>query len=1178
MSESGEPPFAALFDDQLRSGGSAPAASSAGNPLAGTLQLLHEVLRLSSPTVQPTAEPDLDVLNSAFLSERVLGLPSRFQIQKLLGKGGFGIVFLAKDELLQREVAIKIPRSSAGLTDDLQARFLRESRAASRLNHQNIVRVLDSGETQEATYQISEYVKGERLRDLLNRKEPISEQQAADFIRQLADAIQHAHERKVLHRDIKPENILLEAINAEGSSQWASNDSQSSRIIPRLTDFGLARLIDEDTTVSRSGVLIGTPKYMSPEQLKGDIAAHRESTDIYSLGVVLYEILTGAVPFPEASTFYARLSVIDSPVISPRSLRPELSKDLESICLKCLEVRRERRYANASDLRDDLIRFLDGRPILARPRAMTERITTWILRHQIFTTAASLILVLGFCIIGLMWRHSIISDQQNKRLTASLQEEQLQRALAAELKLAADQSRAEAVRGKEEYQEFWWASRIREAYGMWEKRQFAETSRVLKHMLELNPQAADRLEWSLLKQELDSHFFDIDRLDFPVREIRAIPGTDRVVVVGDSGRITIVDARTQKIVQVIETNLPQIHALAISADASLMAVGGTILDNGRSYPQIYRLQTGKLERTFEEQKTTIESILFNHDASQLIVACRYEPIKMIDLATGKTRTLPGNRRNQWIDITTDGDWLVTQETTTSLLITSLKETSEPRRITTPAIFYFAAIIPGTHVLAVARYHEPQIDLIDLTSGIVLAVLKCHSDEFSAVGVSPDGRRIFAAFEDGSLASFLLSTEFLQAIDNPSTSQIFPGDSPHAVVPQQEITDICAIANDSVTSIHCVSNGVYFAARDGAIGAVYDDQIDRLKQKFAEGWILTGLGAEGRSILAARNNGSLIESSCTNRDSVQATKSSQPTQGTDSPNQKLETALPAVTGHRVRLFPSETEEHAKGKMSLDSFVAAMQLGHDKKTLALGDIEGNVSVYNLETNISHPAYANSSSDSIGYIRSIAISEDSRRLAWVGLESVLNITGTATGSTTTKLKLPASGLSVTFSPDQMLIAVGGRFDGLQIFDAKNLTSLPTVPRVGDVTSLTYAQDSRTIFSGHKDGTIRYERFEDHNIHVVRAHTGQVMSILLLEEFNLGLSIDEDSDIALWYISDGTFIGRLFTTGLPRKKNGRRTARLVVKQNGRQRTLQTVIEVPRYYILEYQLLPPNSSSVQVD
>jgi WD40 repeat protein len=197
---------------------------------------------------------------------------------------------------------------------------------------------------------------------------------------------------------------------------------------------------------------------------------------------------------------------------------------------------------------------------------------------------------------------------------------------------------------------------------------------------------------------------------------------------------------------------------------------------------------------------------------------------------------------------------------------------------------------------------------------------------------------------------------------------------------------------------------------------------------------------------------------------------------------------------------------------------------------------------------------------------------------LESVLNITGTAAGSTTTKLKLPASGLSVTSSPDQTLVAVGGRFDGLQIFDAKTLTSLPTVPRVGDVTSLTYAQDCKTIFSGHKDGTIRYERFDDHNVHVIRAHTGQVMSILLLEEFNLGLSIDEDSDIAIWYISDGTLIGRLFTTGLSRKKNGRRTARLVLKQNGRQRTLQTVIEVPRYYILEYQLLPPNSFSVQVD
>ena len=213
----------------------------------------------------------------------------RFRVIRRLGSGGFGVVFLAEDPVLRRQVAIKMPLASIFQSQELHDRFLRECRAAAMLNHSGIVRVLESGDIQGIPYQVAEFVNGERLSDLLKRQRP-TVQSAAKIVRSLADAVQHAHGHGVLHRDIKPDNILLQrsdgaawaattegALKFNGSTETVSEVQSGTQTtipadpVPRITDFGLARLADDDSALSRSGMLVGTPKYMSPEQLRGKV-------------------------------------------------------------------------------------------------------------------------------------------------------------------------------------------------------------------------------------------------------------------------------------------------------------------------------------------------------------------------------------------------------------------------------------------------------------------------------------------------------------------------------------------------------------------------------------------------------------------------------------------------------------------------------------------------------------------------------------------------------------------------------------------------------------------------------------------------------------------------------------------------------------------------------------------
>ncbi len=308
----------------------------------------------------------LDLARAARTRPAKLG---RFEFQGEIGSGSYGTVFRARDPQLDRTVAIKILRTGRlGDKEDLD-RFLREARSFAQLKHPGIVTLYEIGQEEGQYYLVEEFVQGTTLAARMEAG-LIPFRESAEKLAQVCDALQVAHSQGIIHRDIKPANILLDA---EGR--------------PHLTDFGLAKLENDEKPMTHSGDILGTPAYMSPEQARGQALHVDARTDVYSLGVVLYELLTRERPF-QGNRRMLILQVLEDEPRAPRQLSDKIPRDLETICLKAMAKSPGRRYGSVRDLAEDLRRWLTGEPIKARPQSTVERLLSWTRRRP---AAAALI-------------------------------------------------------------------------------------------------------------------------------------------------------------------------------------------------------------------------------------------------------------------------------------------------------------------------------------------------------------------------------------------------------------------------------------------------------------------------------------------------------------------------------------------------------------------------------------------------------------------------------------------------------------------------------------------------------------------------------------------------------------------------------------------------------------------
>jgi hypothetical protein len=324
-----------------------------------------QVRRLAEPLRPPPEDDTLAPAQTA--ADPSLGVVRYFGDYELLqeiARGGMGVVYRARQVSLDRIVALKMILAGHLAGEDDVQRFRQEARTAAGLQHPGIVALHEVGEHDGQHFFSMDFIEGKSLADMV-REQPLPPAQAIRYVRQVAEALQFAHERGVLHRDLKPSNVLVDRFDT-----------------PRVTDFGLAKHLDKDAGLTASGAVVGTPSYIPPEQASGQRGVVGPHSDVYSLGALLYELVTGRPPFRAATPVDTILQVLQDEPAPPRLLNPAISRDLETVLLKCLAKDPARRYRAAKDLADDLQALLDGRPVRARRPGLVERAGRWISRNR----------------------------------------------------------------------------------------------------------------------------------------------------------------------------------------------------------------------------------------------------------------------------------------------------------------------------------------------------------------------------------------------------------------------------------------------------------------------------------------------------------------------------------------------------------------------------------------------------------------------------------------------------------------------------------------------------------------------------------------------------------------------------------------------------------------------------
>ncbi len=383
-------------------------------------------------------------------SEHWPSLPG-LELLEVLGSGGMGVVYKARQPALDRDVAVKLLLDAHLGGSGQRERFLVEARAVAKLQHPNLVQVYEFGEipsaggTKTQPYLVLEYVPGGSLADLL-RASVLPPRDAARLVETLAEAIDFAHKQGVIHRDLKPANVLLVS-SGVASGEWSGTKTNGSTRHPpltthqpKITDFGLAKFLT-GSDLTRTGDVLGTPSYMAPEQTTGKHGVVTSAVDVYGLGAVLYECLTGRPPFRAETAVATVLQVQHEEPVPPRRLQPTVPRDLETICLKCLQKESSRRYASASALADDLRRFQAGESIRARPVGNGERVVRWCRRKPMVAgLLGALVVVFLGGLSGVLWQwqlarhHAAVAernaeDYKRERDSARLEHERAERHL-----------------------------------------------------------------------------------------------------------------------------------------------------------------------------------------------------------------------------------------------------------------------------------------------------------------------------------------------------------------------------------------------------------------------------------------------------------------------------------------------------------------------------------------------------------------------------------------------------------------------------------------------------------------------------------------------------------------------------------------------------------------------------
>ena len=692
------------------------------------LELLDRVRRLDAgSTIAERNQTWVDQRAAEHAHPPVPESIGRFRLERELGRGGLGVVYLATDPELARQVALKVPRADMLANREIARRFVREAEAAARLSHPHLVGLHEVGHEGPLCYLVSEYCPGPTLAEWLRQQaEPLPARQAALLLLRVAEGIEHAHGRGVLHRDIKPSNVLMVPAAAD-----AVLSREELEVSPKLTDFGMAKLLEQERGETRTGAILGTLAYMSPEQAEGHIDRLDARTDIYSLGAILYELLTGVPPYAGKTDVDILRQLVTSEPAAPRRLRQDVPRDLEAIALRCLARRPADRYATAHELAVDLQRFLAGEPTNARPLGALERAWKWAQRRP---AVAALIAVSCAALVGLL----VVTTVYNARLQRALGE-------SRQLLYVAD---------------------MRTGFSAFENGNLATVEEGLNRNLPAGGGEDLRTTpWKLLHRWSTAGLRELYRHADKVLAVTYSADGKMLASAAIDGTILVWDVAAARVICDLHGHTDDVNDLAFSPDGRLLA---SAADD--SSVRVWTLDGSAEPRVLGDfSNLAAYGASFSPDGTLLAVACEDTKIRLWntrDWTLAQTWSAHTERVNQ-IAFSADGRRLVSCSSDRTVRIFSVEGGDQLTMFedykNEDASFSRVAFSPDGRSVAAVSWSERVCRIIDATDGTLIQKLSTSDGAVHALAFSPDSRVLATGQRNGIVRLWSMATYDTSAV-------------------------------------------------------------------------------------------------------------------------------------------------------------------------------------------------------------------------------------------------------------------------------------------------------------------------------------------------------------------------------------------------------------------------------